>query len=216
MEHSEIKIAIADDHQLFLYGIKTFLEQFSEFSIIIEANDGYELIDQLEQFEVDIILMDINMPNLDGLDATKIVSKKYPQTKIIALTQYSEARFIKAMVKRGAVGYILKNCSTNELSTAITKVFAGDKYFSQEISLNLIDNLQKKKGHSNSLFPGLSAREKEIISLLCQEYSSHEISDLLFLSFHTVEVHRKNIMMKVGAKNIAGIVRWAVENDLHL
>jgi DNA-binding NarL/FixJ family response regulator len=152
------------------------------------------------------------MPNLDGLDCTRKVTKKYPDIKIIALTQFDEKRFIKQMIKNGAMGYLLKDSGKDELEQAIRTVAAGEKYFSGRLSLILI-NQELKTENKRSLFPKLTEREKEVLNLICKEYSSQEIADKLFISFHTVESHRANLMYKAGVKNTAGLVRWAVEND---
>ncbi len=208
-----INIIITDDHQLMIDGIKTTLADIEDFNFVGEARDGYKLLRLLDEgINVDVILMDISMPNLDGLDSTRKVTKKYPDIKIIALTQFDEKRFIKQMIKNGAMGYLLKDSGKDELEQAIRTVAAGEKYFSGRLSLILI-NQELKTENKRSLFPKLTEREKEVLNLICKEYSSQEIADKLFISFHTVESHRANLMYKAGVKNTAGLVRWAVEND---
>jgi DNA-binding NarL/FixJ family response regulator len=208
-----INILIADDHQLMIDGIKATLKDIPDFNIVAEASDGYRVITTLETgIVVDVILMDINMPKMDGLDCTKIVSKKFPHSRIIALSQFGEKRFVKQMVKNGAFGYLLKDADSGDLETAIRKVFAGEKYFCERLSLALV-NQELQSVNSKSLFPKLTSREIEILNLICKEYSSQEIAERLFVSFHTVEGHRANLLAKAGAKNTAGLVRWAVEND---
>ena len=152
------------------------------------------------------------MPKLDGLDCTKQVHKLYPEIKIVALSQFSEKRFVKRMIKNGASGYILKDSERDVLEKAIKAVHSGEKYFCDQLSFRLV-NQELKMEDTKSLFPKLSNREKEILALICQEYSNHEIADRLFLSNHTIESHRANLMHKAGTKNTAGLVRWAVEND---
>ena len=208
-----INVLIADDHQLLIDGIKTTLEDVPEIQIIAEAKDGFQVLETLEtRDDIDVILMDINMPKLDGLDCTRQVSKKYPNIKIIALSQYDEKRFVKRMIKNGASGYLLKDSDKDILVTAIQKVNAGEKYFCDRLSLRLA-NMKLKIENTKSLFPKLTDREHEILNLICKEHSSYEIADKLFISFHTVESHRANLMSKAGVKNTAGLVRWAVEND---
>ena len=208
-----INLLIADDHQLLIDGIKTTLADIEDFNFVAEVHDGYQVIRKLEEgIAVDIILMDINMPKLDGLDCTRKVSKSFPEVKIIALSQYDEKRFVKRMIKNGASGYLLKDSDKDVLEEAIRKVYAGEKYFCEKLSMSLV-NQELKIEDNKSLFPKLTGREKEVLNLICMEHSSHEIADKLFLSSHTVESHRANLMYKAGVKNTAGLVRWAVEND---
>jgi len=156
--------------------------------------------------------MDINMPKLDGLACTKLVHKKYPDIKIIALSQYDEKRFVKQMIKNGASGYILKDSAKETLVKAIRTVHGGEFYFCERLSLRLI-NMELKNEDSSSLFPNLTDRELAVLKLIGQEFSSQEISEKLFISFHTVENHRANLMDKAGVKNTAGLIRWATKND---
>jgi DNA-binding NarL/FixJ family response regulator len=156
--------------------------------------------------------MDINMPKLDGLECTKQVAKKYPDIKVIALSQYDEKRFVKRMVKNGARGYLLKDAGKDQIETAIRTVHSGEKYFCERLRVRLVEQ-ELKDENTSALFPRLTSRELEVLNLICKEYSSQEISEKLFISFHTVESHRANLMYKAGVKNTAGLVRWAVEND---
>ncbi len=210
-----IKVLIADDHQILIDGIKTTLQDVADIQVIAEAKDGYQVLKFLEEHpeEVNVILMDINMPKLDGLDATKLVHRQFPHVRVIALSQFSEKRFVKRMIKNGAMGYILKDSEKDILVKAIRTVNSGERYFCDRLSFRLI-NQELKLEDTKSLFPKLSAREQEVLKLICQEFSSQEIADRLFISFHTVESHRANLIHKAGARNTAGLVRWAVENDL--
>jgi DNA-binding NarL/FixJ family response regulator len=208
-----INILIADDHQLLIDGIKATLAGVEDITIVAEAYNGYQVLEKLESgISVDIILMDINMPKLDGLSCTKMVRKKYPGVRIIALSQYDEKRFVKQMMKNGASGYLLKDSDKDVLIKAIRTVHGGEPYFCERLSLRLI-NLELKMEDTKSLFPKLTDREIEILRLIGRELSSQEIADKLFISFHTVESHRANLMSKAGVKNTAGLIRWATEND---
>jgi len=186
-----INLLIADDHQLLIDGIISALEDSPEINLSGTAKNGFEVLDALKSITVNVILMDINMPEMDGLECTKQVKSKYPKVKIIALSQYDERRFIKRMLKYGASGYMLKDSSRKELIEQEQKI-SKDSY----------------------LFPNLTSREKETISLLCKGYSSQEIGEKLKISFHTVETHRANLISKSGTRNVAGLVRWAFENEL--
>jgi len=208
-----IKILIADDHQLLIDGIKSTLKDIDDFELISEAYNGYQVMEALDSgLEPDVILMDINMPKLDGLECTKQVAKKYPGIKIIALSQYDEKRFVKRMVKNGAHGYLLKDAGKDQIEKAVRTVYSGEKYFCERLSIRLVEQ-ELKDENTSALFPRLTNRELEVLNLICKEFSSQEISEKLFISFHTVESHRANLMYKAGVKNTAGLVRWAVEND---
>jgi DNA-binding NarL/FixJ family response regulator len=209
-----INILIADDHQLLIDGIKAALAGTPDIHIEAEANNGYQVLEKLDSgLAIDIILMDINMPKLDGLSATKLVHKKYPAVKVIALSQYDEKRFVKQMVKNGASGYLLKDSSRDILETAIRTVHQGQSYFCDRLSIRLINQELKIDEETKSLFPKLTEREVEILRLIGEEFSSQQIADKLFISFHTVESHRANLMSKAGVKNTAGLIKWATEND---
>jgi len=208
-----INILIADDHQLLIDGIKATLAGIDDFNIVAEVYNGYQVLEKLDAgLAVDIILMDINMPKLDGLACTKMVKKKYPKIRIIALSQYDEKRFVKQMLKNGAMGYLLKDTGKDVLEKAIRTVNGGEPYFCERLSLRLI-NMELKMEDTKSLFPKLTEREIEILRLIGRELSSQEIAEKLFISFHTVESHRANLMSKAGVKNTAGLIRWATEND---
>ncbi len=208
-----INILIADDHQLLNDGIKAALNGIEDFNIAAEVNNGYQVLEKLDGgTSVDVILMDINMPKLDGLNATKMVHKKYPDVRVLALSQYDEKRFVKQMVKNGASGYLLKDSSRDVLEVAIRTVHAGAKYFCERLMMQLV-NQELKIENTRTLFPDLTDRELEVLRLIGKEYSSQEIADKLFISFHTVESHRANLMSKAGVKNTAGLIRWATEND---
>jgi DNA-binding NarL/FixJ family response regulator len=208
-----IDLLVADDHQLLIDGIKAALAGAEDIRIVAEVYNGFQVLEKLDAgLHVDVILMDINMPKLDGLNCTKMVHKKYPLVKIIALSQYDEKRFVKQMVKNGASGYMLKDSGKEILEKAIRTVHNGQVYFCDRLSLRLI-NQELKMEDTKSLFPKLTDREIEILRLIGRELSSQEIAEKLFISFHTVESHRANLMNKAGVKNTAGLIRWATEND---
>jgi DNA-binding NarL/FixJ family response regulator len=209
-----VNILIADDHQLLIDGIKSTLADVEDIHVVAEANNGYQVLEKLGSgIGVDIILMDINMPKLDGLNCTKMVHKDFPHIRIIALSQFNERRFVKQMVKNGASGYLLKDVGKDELVRAIRAVINGENYYFDQGSFRSV-NAELKAEDTSSLFPRLSERECEILKLIGEEMSSQDIADKLAISLHTVENHRANLINKAGVKNTAGLIRWAVENDL--
>ena len=206
-----IRLIIADDHPVIRDGIKSIIDNEKDISMVGFAANGDELLKMLEKTEVDIILMDINMPGMNGIEATKTVKKKYPHTKVLCFSQYDEKRFIKQLLKCGANGYLLKDAAGEELVRAVWMVYSGGMYMSKNLP-NVFGDKPKKR--SNYLFPDLSKREIDVLNEICSEKNTYEIADSLYISHNTVETHRANLLLKVGVKNTAGLVRWAVENNI--
>jgi len=209
-KYSMLRLIIADDHPIIVGGLKLVLENDSRIGSVNEVSNGEELIEWLTKNEADLVLLDINMPKMNGIDACGIIKKNWPQIKVIAYSQYDEPRFVKRLIKCGVDGYLLKNTPANELFTAIDTVSNGGLYLSEDLPASLLLGKNRKK--SDSLFPDLSNREKEVLKLICAEFNTQEIADKLYISTHTVETHRANLLLKVGVKNTAGLVKWAVEN----
>jgi DNA-binding NarL/FixJ family response regulator len=209
-----IKIAIADDHQMFIDGIKSLLKGNKNMRVSAEASNGEQLISLLKHHPTQIILMDVNMPVMDGIEATKQVKKLFPEIKVIMLTMFGSREYIEKLLRAGVNGYILKNTGKEELTTAIEKVMQGESYFSKEVTECIMGGLQGKKIENNQHPVELTEREKEVLRLIAQELTSNEIANKLFISFHTVETHRKNLISKLQVKNIAGLVKYAVINGL--
>ncbi len=210
-----IKIIIADDHQLFIEGVRSLVDSMDNIEIIAEVSNGQELVDLLTHQSCDIILMDINMPVLDGIEATKQIKKSYPQIKILMLTMFSSRDYIEKLLKVGADGYLLKNTDAKELKLAIETVVNGDSYFSKEVTARIMDGLQKKKTDEKfKHLIELTDREIDVLKLIVQEFTTAEIAEKLFISTHTVETHRKNLISKLNVRNIAGLVKYAMQNGL--
>ena len=213
-----IKVAIADDHVLFRKGLITILEMEGEMEVILDADNGKELVEKVAQNQPEVILMDLKMPEMDGMEATKIIKEKYPEIKILILSMYDEEQFIIYCLELGANGYLLKNADPNEVTTAIKTVMAKDFYFNDHISTVMLKGLNQKsrpKGKpewANNI--QLTKREKEVLELICREFTTPEIGEKLFISHRTVEGHRKNLLEKTGAKNTAGLVVFALKNEL--
>lgn len=207
-----IRLIITDDHPVIIDGLRSALARCKDIELIAEMHNGKELLQHLESTETDVILMDINMPEMNGIEACKTIIKKYKNTKVIAFSQYDDKRFVKRILKNGAAGYLLKNTASSDIIEAIKQVHAGEMYLSKELMPLIADLPVSKKG--KNLFPDLSKRELEVIQLICQEQNTQEIADSLFISPHTVESHRANILLKLDVRNTAGLVRWAVENEI--
>lgn len=207
-----ISVDITDDHQMVLEGLKLLLDGIKEIAVRYCYRSAPLLMEGLKMSCPDVILLNINMPEMNGIEACKLVKKEFPNVKVIALSMISESNLIKLMLKNGADGYLHKNAGRDEIVEAICDVYAGKKYLSQEIS-DIIIGHELKDDHkiSNSPFPKLSRREEQILELIIDEKTTQEISEQLFISFGTVETHRRNIMIKLGVKNTAGMVRIALE-----
>lgn len=208
-----IKLLLADDHQIIRNGIKLMLKKNIEFEIASEASSGEEVISYLERNSdrVDVILMDIDMPGMGGIEATEIITQKYKNIKILALTMHSEETFISHMMKAGATGYILKEANTNELIMAINTVAAGKKYYSNEVSVAMINSLMSK---DNSKENDLSEREIEVLKYIAAGDTNKEAGEKLFISPRTVETHRRNILSKLDVKNTAEMIKYAYQHQL--
>jgi len=206
-----IKIITTDDHPTIRDGIINVLSHEKDIEVIGSAENGAVLLSMLENNKPDLILIDINMPVMNGIDAIKVIKSKYPEIKLIVFSQYDEKRFVKRVLKEGANGYLLKSADANELLKAIRMVIGGGMYLSDELPNAFAEKSQAK---SNYLFAELTTREKEILIHICDGKTTDEIAEILFISFNTVESHRSNILLKVGVKNTAGLVKWALENEI--
>lgn len=209
-----IKILITDDHVIVRDGIKTLLQNEAEISIVAEAKNGIDALAQLQTNDIDVVLMDINMPGMDGLEASAIIKKKYPNTKVIALTMYREMNMVEAMFRNGAKAYLLKSCSKAELIEAITGVYHGKEYLEENMREDFANYMLKPSSKTENSGPSVSKREKEVLQLISEEMTTAEIAKKLFLSTTTIETHRKNLLRKLGLRNTAGLMRYAFEHSL--
>lgn len=209
-----ITTLIVDDHQLVLDGIKLMLEDHEDIKVIAEAHNGQEAIDYADSNDVDVILMDLNMPEVNGIDACKAIKKLKPETKVMILSMISEHKMIKSVMKIGANGYMLKNSGQQEIIEAILKVYSGENHFDERIVDIMLDPRNHAQVKDENLHPSLSRREKEILKLIVEEYTTAEIAKELFISFGTVESHRRNMISKLGVRNTAGLVSAAYKFDL--
>ncbi|MCF6342605.1 MAG: response regulator transcription factor [Bacteroidales bacterium] len=207
-----IRLIIADDHPVIIDGLKTILEKQEEISLVAEVHNGVELLSLLRRRKADVILMDVNMPEVNGIDATRLVKKQYPKIKVLAFSQYDEKRFVKQILKSGANGYLLKNSAASEIIYAIRYVHDGGLFLSSELPSIFSKSDPKKR--SSYFMPDLSKRETEVLRQIYLEKNTQEIAGQLGISPHTVETHRSKLLLKVGVKNTAGLMKWAIENEI--
>ena len=212
--HKEhINILIADDHQMFIDGIKSITKNEEDITIAAEALNGKEAMGYLIAEDINFVIADIEMPEMNGIELTEWIKENKPDVKVLIVTNYKDRGFIDAMIKAEAEGYILKNTGKQELLNAINRIADGGTFYSNEVVSILMENY-KEKEKAEEQTKDLSLREKEIVRLICQENSTNEIADKLFLSPYTVETHRKNILKKKKAKTIVGLIKYAIENKL--
>lgn len=210
-----VRILLVDDHKLIRDAIKGYLAEDERFELMGEAVSGQEALSFLREHEVDIVFMDLNLAGMGGIEATREISKEFPELKILALTMMNESQHIKEMLKSGAAGYLLKNCGEVEIKNAIVAVMQGQNYYSPEVTQTVMSNLSGSIS-TQSAAPEilLSRREREVLDLILKEYSNKEIADELFISIRTVDAHKRNLLEKTGSRNVAGLVKWAVENQI--
>lgn len=210
-----VKIVIADDHQMFIDGIKALLASNVSLSIVGEAHNGQEALSLLLAKKADLVLLDMNMPVMDGMATLKVIKEKHPATKVIMLTMFSTRDYIEKLLKAGADGYILKNTGKEELTRGIETVMRGQSFFSKEVTERIMEGLQGKRSERNSYGQiELTEREKDVLKLIVKEMTTQEIADKLFISVNTVETHRKNLISKLNVRNIAGLVKYALQSGL--
>lgn len=202
------KIIIVDDHQLFRNGLKFILNEMKDVRVVGEASNGKEFLDLLEYGLPDLVLMDINMPVMNGVNATRIALQKYPELNILVLSMYGESEYYNTMIDLGVKGFILKDIDNKELEESIEKVISGGTYFSQELLLNLIKNKTVDENIT------LTRREKEVLELICKGFSNQQISEKLFISQRTVERHRSSLLLKTDSKNSISLVVYAIKHKL--
>lgn len=212
MRSDQIKIVIADDHQMFLEGLASLLKEESNIHLVDIVLNGKEALEIIENNHVDILIMDVSMPEMDGVELNQYVKKNHPEVKTLALTSHSDHLIISKLTKANVNGYLLKNAEKSELLTAIHQIYEGEDYFSQMVKDKVLDSLFSSKNENE--IPELSKREKEIIKLIVEQRTAAEIAQELFISPNTVNTHRKNLLSKLKLKNIAGLVKYAVENGI--
>ena len=207
----EIKVVIVDDHDLFRQGITSILSNGDEIQVTGAYSGATELLENLEKQEADLILLDVDMPGINGIEAACELKVKYPHLKIIMLSMHQNFSTFKEAMASGVNGYLLKTSDKEEVKNAIRQVMGGEDYFAQKVKDVLLGSF---KAPDNVNTVELTPREREVLSLVCQELSTNEIAERLFISSHTVETHRRSLLSKTGCKNSIGLLKFAMENDL--
>jgi DNA-binding NarL/FixJ family response regulator len=212
-----IRIAIADDHQLVRSGMVMILRENPEFVVVQQAANGRELLDGLDQSKPDVVLLDLEMPVLGGQDTLIEIRKLYPDIRVLMLTMHNNEAFIVQMMELGANGYLIKNSEPDEVVKAIFKVVESEFYFSEEVSKAMLHGISNPelKNQGGREGHGLTEREVDVLRLICKEYTTTEIGESLFLSPKTIEGYRKALMDKTEAKNMAGLVLFAIRHGLY-
>lgn len=217
MNDLKIRVGLTDDHELMRAGLAQILEASGEIQIVFEAANGREMLEKLKTYRADVIILDLEMPEMDGRDALPKVVELYPDTKVLVLSMHDSNGFIVSMMEQGAAGYLLKNTPPKEVLNAVKTVLREGLYFNSRVSRALLAGLPGSKIPIESrqdVREILSEREREVLRLICQELTTAEIADKMFLSPKTIEGYRKQLLEKTGVKNVAGLAIFAVRNNL--
>lgn len=211
---SKIKVLVVDDHAMFRQGIRALLERCEDVEIVGEATEGMEAIEKVLQLAPQVVLMDIAMPVMGGLEATRRIQKESPNTKVLVLTQYEDSEYILSLLRAGAKGYISKTAIASELISAIRTVHQGESYLYPSATTTLIEEYLMRVGGEKNEYERLTDREREILQLVAEGRTNREIADRLFISIKTVLRHRTNVMEKLGFHNRTELIKYAISKGL--
>lgn len=213
----KVNLIIADDHPIFRDGLKSVLKKIPFVGQLYQCENGRDVIELLEKVDADFVLLDVEMPVLNGVDTVKWIKENRPEVKIIILTMFNNQRYVMELYDLGVTGYLLKNTNLEELTKAIKFVIQGDNYFCAEAQETIFKNLVRrdKVNVSKEKVDKISKREMEILKLICEQFSTDEISEMLFISPLTVKRHRQILMEKTDSKNLAGLVVFSIKNDIY-
>lgn len=209
-----IRIIISDDHQLFRVGIANLLASSPEIEIVAQAENGLEAIEKAKSLNPDVVIMDLTLPIINGVEATRIIHKELPETRILVLSMHAEKNYIKEALEAGAAGYLFKDCTYDQLIEAINSVCQGKNYLSEKITEVLIHDYLSKDGQIQINSQDLSERESEILKLVAEGKSTREISEKLFISIKTVGTHKQHIFEKLNFKSISDLIKYAIKKGI--
>jgi two-component system, NarL family, response regulator NreC len=210
-----IRIIIADDHQILRQGLRTLLEKEPDMEVVAEAEDGRKTVILVNELIPHVVIMDVNMPDLNGIEATRQILTDHPDMKVIALSMHADRRFVINMLKAGAHGYLLKDCAFEELAYAIRLVMANKTYLSPGVAEIVVkDYVSRIPSPVQTAFSVLTAREREVLQLMAEGKSTANIAELLHISIKTVETHRQQIMHKLGIRSVAELTKYAIREGL--
>jgi DNA-binding NarL/FixJ family response regulator len=213
MEKTSYKILLVDDHQMFIDGIKSILHKQSTFQVVAEALDGNLALKIIENQEIDIVISDISMPKMSGIELTKIIKAKYPEIKVIVVSMHNDRAVVSEILMAEAEGYILKNLGKKELLAALTKVADNGTFYSNDVLKVMMQTVKIERRQIEEI-KQLTERETEILKLIVEEFSSDQIAEKLFISKRTVDTHRTNILNKTNSKTLVGLIKYAVKNGI--
>jgi DNA-binding NarL/FixJ family response regulator len=210
-----IRVLIADDHTIMRAGLRSLLEKEDQIEVVAEAENGRKAVQLAVENEPDVVVMDVSMPDLNGIEATSQVLESLPKAKVIALSMHTDKRFVMGMLRAGASGYLLKDCASRELASAIVTVASNKKYLSPDIAGVVIeDSLYGGQQEEKTVSSILSAREREVLQLIAEGWSTKQIASHLYVSVKTIETHRRQIMKKLDLHNIADLTKYAIREGL--
>jgi two-component system NarL family response regulator len=210
----KIRVLLADDHQLTRVGLRSMLEKDPDFAVVGEAGNGREALRQALQLRPDVVLMDVAMPELNGIEATRQILAAQPGVRVIALSSYTDRRYVSAILRSGARGYLLKSNAYDELRRGVHAVASGKTYLCPEVAGEVVESLRDAPGDGSSAYALLAPREREVLQLIAEGLSSTEIGLRLSVSTSTIETHRRNLMRKLNVHTIAELTKYAIREGL--
>lgn len=207
---NSIKVLVVDDHPMLRNGLVSLVNEQADMTVVGEAANGRQAVERVEETHPDLVLMDINMEGSVDVNSTRLITRHHPETKVLAFSMHQEAHIVKNMMEAGASGYLLKSVGHDEVITGIRKVASGENYYCEEVLDLITDILTGNSSVSQQV--KLSNRESEVLSFVAKEFSNQEISEHLSMSLRTVETHKRNLIKKLGVRNVVGLAKYAMEN----